>query len=176
MSLQSVEDTELSNLKKNSLTDEESKSIDLDEDDEEDSLNFGDSVASVTENISRVRLTLEEIIANDNETSRQQYMQFLTVSDGKDSLNDDRSSVSSTFESDTASFVSTSSGIRTGGLDNSSSVLISSFRQNFNDPFQGVDDEDFENLDRYGFMKSSLKSQSGTIGEKEFMERERIKM
>lgn len=172
MSLQSVEDTELKSFKKKSLTDEESKSIDLDEDEEEDSLNFGDSVASVTENISRVRLTLEEIIANDNETSRQQYMQFLTVSDEKDSLNDDRSSVSSTFESDTASFVSTSSGIRTGGLDNSSSVLI----WNFNDPFQGVDDEDFENLDRYGFMKSSLKSQSGTIGEKEFMERERIKM
>lgn len=108
----------------------------------------GDSqVASVTENISKVRLTLEEIIANDNELSRKQYI----------NVDDDVSSVSSTLESDRGSIFSAAS-IRS----NASSSMGN------NDAFRGVDDEEFSNLDRYGFLK--------TLSEKEFMEKERLRL
>lgn len=120
-------------------------------------------VLSVAENISRVRLTLEEIIANDNEASRQNYL-----SPSSSPLSE-TSSVSSSFPSETGSFVSTSDGSVKSGLDNIS--IMSSFRT-FTDPFRGIDDEEFSKLDRYGFVNSKF----GTISEREFMELERRRL
>ena len=125
-------------------------------------------VMSVTKNISKVRLTLEEIIANDNDASRHQYLP-------SPKLEDDSSSVSSTFESDRGSIISTSSGMRSG--TDSSSIMSAAFRQTVNDAFRGVEDEEFSNLDRYGFLASSSKSLSiSSITEKEFMEKERLRL
>lgn len=107
-------------------------------------------IVSVTRNISRVRLTIEEIIANDNDASRVSYLP--TTPSVKNSsplslsLSDDNISVSSSLESDKGSIASFSTG-GCSGLDSSS--IVSSFV--LNDPFKGVDDEEFSNLDRYGF-------------------------
>lgn len=129
-------------------------------------------VMSVTRNISKVRLTLEEIIANDNEVSRKQYLPSPKFDEAVD---DDISSVSSRFESDRGSIISTSSsGIKS--LNDTSSIMYS-FNQALNDAFRGVDDDEFSNLDRYGFLQSSSKSLSCTsISEKEFMEQERLRL
>lgn len=128
-----------------------------------------EEVISVTRNISKVRLTLEEIIANDNEASRQQYLPSPKLDET--SVADDGSSVSSRFESDRGSIISTnSSGIKS--LNDAASIKLFD-----NDAFRGVNDDDFSNLDRYGFLQSSSKSLSVTnISEKEFMEKERLRL
>lgn len=129
-------------------------------------------VMSVTRNISKVRLTLEEIIANDNEASRQQYLPSPKLDEA---MADDRSSVSSRFESDSGSIISTSSSGIKSLNDNAS--IVSAFKQTANDAFRGVADDDFSNLDRYGFLQSSSKSLSVTnISEMEFMENERLRL
>lgn len=122
-----------------------------------------DEVESVSKNISQVRLTLEEIIANDNEASRQQYLASPT---SQEDCGDDRSSVSSTFESDKGSIISISSGVRS----------INATTASFNDAFRGVEDDEFSNLDRYGFRKSSKSPSLTSITEKEFMEKERLRL
>jgi len=131
-----------------------------------DETNFSDSLASVTENISRARLTLEEIIANDNDASRQQYLPSPTF--------DDASSVSSVFESDAGSLLSTSSSFR----DNSS-IKSASKTGSYSDPFKGMPDDEFSNLDRYGFLnipKSRSINSIKKIDDTEFIERERRKL
>lgn len=131
-----------------------------------------EEVMSVTRNISKVRLTLEEIIANDNEASRQQYLPSPKLDETvSGSVADDGSSVSSRFESDRGSIISTSSsGIKS--LNDAVSIKLFD-----NDAFRGIDDDDFSNLDRYGFLRSSSKSLSMTnISEKEFMEKERLRL
>lgn len=131
-------------------------------------------IVSITENISRVRLTLEEIIAQDNDASRQQYLSP-TPSPSPSSyfVNcqlSDGSSVSSSFPSETGSILSNSSSSVRSGFDNSS--IFSTFKS-FNDPFRGVNDEDFSNLDRYGFLNNKS---FNSINEREFMELERRKL
>ena len=111
-------------------------------------------IISVTENISRVRLTLEEIIANDNEASRISYLSSPSTTCASPIESDDVS-VSSTLESDMGSIKSFSTG----------SSFASSMRQ-INDPFRGVHDDEFSNLDRYGFK----------LDEKEFMKLERERL
>lgn len=130
-------------------------------------------VMSVTQNISKVRLTLEEIIANDNEASRQQYLSSPKIDEESDG--DDGSSVSSRFESDRGSIISTSSsGIKS---INDTASIMSAFKKTNNDAFRGVDDDYFSNLDRYGFLQSSAKNLSVThISEKEYMEKERLRL
>lgn len=129
------------------------------------------AVVSVTENISRVRLTLEEIIANDNDASRQHYIPTHSPSLSHDSyMSDDHSSVSSSLASDTGSLLSSSSsGVKS--FDNSSIMSV-----RFNDPFRGVDDDEFSNLDRYGFLKSSKTLSFTHLSENEFMGKERLKL
>lgn len=131
-----------------------------------------EEITSVTRNISKVRLTLEEIIANDNEASRQQYLPSPKLDEA---IADDISSVSSRFESDRGSIISTSSsGIKSV---NDTASIISAFKQTAVDAFRGVDDDDFSNLDRYGFLQSSSKSLSViNISEMEFMEKERLRL
>ena len=119
-------------------------------------------VATVTKNISRIRLTLEEIISNDNDASRLQY---LSISSPSNITLSDTSSVSSTFDSETGSFVSSSSCSVRSVIDFGSKA--------FNDPFKGVEDDDFANLDRYGFMN---KNNNISISEREFMEKERSRL
>lgn len=140
---------------------------------------FDASVAAVTENISKARLTLEEIIAIDNDASRQQYLPSPTLSYSVD----DASSISSTFESDAGSFCtassncssSCSSSLKHHSSSSSSSSLLKSHHQNrsYSDSFKGTLDEDFSNLDRYGFL--SLHG-SRKFNEQGFEERERRKM
>lgn len=130
-------------------------------------------VTSLTRNISKVRLTLEEIIANDNEASRQHYIPSPKLDE---SVADDISSVSSRFESDRGSIISTSSSSGIKSVYDTASIM-SAFKQTANDAFRGVDDDDFSNLDRYGFLQSSSKSLSITnISEMEFMEKERLRL
>ena len=119
-------------------------------------------VATVTKNISRIRLTLEEIISNDNDASRLQY---LSISSPSNITLSDTSSVSSTFDSETGSFVSSSSCSVRSVIDFGSKAFI--------DPFKGVEDDDFANLDRYGFMN---KNNNISISEREFMEKERSRL
>lgn len=129
-------------------------------------------VVSVTENISRVRLTLEEIIANDNEASRQHYIPSSTPKLSAEAFNgDDQSSVSSSLASDTGSIMSSSSS----GVKSFDNASITSGKS-FNDAFRGVEDDEFSNLDRYGFLKSSKTLSFTHLNEKEFMEKERLKL
>lgn len=130
-----------------------------------------ESVLSMTQNISRVRLTLEEIIANDNESSRHNYLS--PKADSNSVLIDDNSSVSSGLPSDTGSVLSFGS----------KSQSSSTFGFQLNDPFRGVDDDDFSNLDRFGFLTTTSSSASASkliraasVDEQEFIERERKKM
>lgn len=125
-----------------------------------------EEVVSMTENISRVRLTLEEIIANDNDNSRQQYLSSPPASSSKSPERDDASTVSSTFASETGSFISTSSSSVRSGFDGMSFRI-------FNDPFKGVNDDEFSNLDRYGFLSDKKLT---IISEKEFVEKERKRL
>lgn len=148
---------------------ENTKNINCDDNVLEITENSSDTeVISVTDNISRVRLTLEEIIANDNDTSRQNY---LSPTPSPSPLLSDASSVSSSFPSETGSFVSTSSSSVRSGFDTAS--ILSTYRS-FNDPFRGVDDDEFANLDRYGFLNNKLLCL--TINEREFMEAERRRL
>lgn len=134
---------------------------------------------SIAENISRVRLTIEEIIATDNEVSRQSYLSPIQSpmeavgSCDVDKDNDDSSSVSSAFDSDMVSICTS-----TSNLSKLSGASMSTLKSIMNDPFYGIDDEDFSNLDRFGFLTIGSKSLStGSISrESEYMERERLKM
>ena len=136
-------------------------------------VNYEESpIVSVTSNISRVRLTLEEIIANDNEASRISYLSSPSSkcsSPLSTTVSDDCHSVSSTLESDMASIASFSTG---GGSGLDTSSIASAFKT-FNDPFRGVEDEEFSNLDRYGFK---LGKNERPDSEQAFMQREREKL
>ena len=84
-------------------------------------------------------------------------------------MSDDCHSVSSTLESDMASIASFSTG---GGSGLDTSSIASAFKT-FNDPFRGVEDEEFSNLDRYGFK---LGKNERPDSEQAFMQREREKL
>lgn len=127
-----------------------------------------EEVVSVSKSLSRTRLTLEEIIADDNDASRRCYLSPTSTQSVSPVLaDDDVSSVSSTFGSEMASARS------------SSTTLVSTHSlptgHPTDDPFRGIDEEDFARLDRYGFMVVSLGG-SASMSEMEFAERERKRM
>lgn len=116
---------------------------------------------SVAQSISKVRLTLDEIMAQENEASRLPYLSPATSPTLSEA-----SSVSSGFES-------------VGGFSDQSSIhsVTSSTVQTYSahfDPFRGIQDEDFSNMDRYGFILTSGFSRSAAS--REFLSLERAKL
>lgn len=118
-------------------------------------------VESVAQSISKVRLTLDEIIANDNEASRISYLSPTTSPTISDA-----SSVSSGF----ASIENVS---ERSSLHSVSSSTLQTFQTQF-DPFRGIEVDDFSHVDRYGFMLNTGFARSAASSD--FLNAEREKL
>lgn len=116
---------------------------------------------SVARSISKVRLTLDEIIANDNERSRNSYL-----SPASSPTISDVSSVSSGFSSiDSVS--------ERSSLHSVSSSTLKTFQTQY-DPFRGIEVDDFSHVDRYGFLLNTGMSRSKASNEFLTVEREKL--
>lgn len=116
---------------------------------------------SVAKSISKVRLTLEEIIANDNEASRSSYLSPTTSP-----VLSDASSVSS-------GFVSIDGVSERSSLHSISSSIFQVYQNQF-DPFRGIEVDEFSQVDRYGFMLNTGYSKAAASNEFLTLEREKL--
>lgn len=117
---------------------------------------------SVAQSISKVRLTLDEIIAHDNEASRSSYLSPVA----SPTFSEYASSVSSGFASiDNVS--------ERSSLHSVSSFLLNTY-QNQLDPFRGIEVDEFSQVDRYGFMLNTGFSRSKASSDFLAMEREKL--
>lgn len=140
-----------------------------------DTNNISVVVNEVIPALSKIKLNMEELLASENEASRQGYLsprfslpssptaEFLEISV------EDSASIASSVSSGFVSVIDRSiqSSIQSGRASISSAALRAQ-----TDPFNGVDDDDFAHLDRYGFL---LITRDGKVkvNEKSFLEVQR---
>ena len=116
---------------------------------------------SVAQSISKVRLTLEEIIAHDNDASRSSYLSPTTSP-----ITSDASSVSSGFASlDEVS--------ERSSLHSVTSSTLQAYLSHF-DPFRGIEVDEFSQVDRYGFMLNTGFTRSAASNEFLTLERDKL--
>jgi hypothetical protein len=116
---------------------------------------------SVARSISKIRLTLEEIIANDNDASRSSYL-----SPAASPILSDASSVSS-------GFVSIDGVSERSSLHSVSSSTFQAYQSQF-DPFRGIEVDEFSHVDRYGFMLNTGYARTAASNEFLTLEREKL--